>query len=195
MIEIWLTLILVAIVLGMDAFSLAMGMGLRGVTRDYERKFVLTVGLFHVLMPLLGLNLGLVAGKFLGVWATRLGALVLLYLAWQMLRKGYAELQPKVCKLAEARKTLDADQPNTSGGWMSILVLGLCVSIDALTVGFTLGTLKMPILITVLIMGLTAAIMCWLGFVGGKVLGRLSGSYAQIFGGIVLLALGIKIML
>ena len=59
MIEILVTIIVVAIVLGMDALSLAMGMGLRGVSRNYEMRFVLTVGILHVLMPLLGLSLGL----------------------------------------------------------------------------------------------------------------------------------------
>jgi len=192
MIEILITIMLVAIVLGMDALSLAMGMGLRGVSRNYEMKFVLTVGILHVLMPLLGLSLGMVAGRFLGVWATRLGALVLVYLGWQMLSKGYAEIQPQRYKFAEAKTVLAGKQQSTLDSWTGILLLGLSVSIDALTVGFTLGTLKMPILITVLMMGLIAATMSWVGFAGGRVLGRLTGSYAQILGGVVLLALAVK---
>ncbi|MDD2509528.1 MAG: manganese efflux pump MntP family protein [Syntrophomonas sp.] len=192
MIEQLITITLIAVVLGMDALSLAMGIGLRGVTKDYERKFSLTVGALHVLMPLLGLNLGLVAGRFSGVWATRLGALVLLYLGLQMLRKGYAEIQPRRYKFAEAKAALTGNKLNNPDSWASVLFLGFSVSIDALTVGFTLGTLKMPILITVLMMGIIAAIMTWAGFAGGRVLGRWIGSYAQIFGGVVLLALAIK---
>lgn len=64
--EFW-TIILVAIVLGADAFSLSMGMGIRGVTRRYELRFSALVGLFHVLMPLLGLSLGLVVAN---CWAS-----------------------------------------------------------------------------------------------------------------------------
>ena len=109
-----------------------------------------------------------------------------------MLRKGYAEIQPQRYKFAEAKKALAGDRQNTLDSWTGILLLGISVSIDALTVGFTLGTLKMPILITVLMMGLIAATMSWVGFAGGRVLGRLTGSYAQILGGVVLLALAVK---
>jgi putative Mn2+ efflux pump MntP len=39
MVEQYTTIILVAVVLGLDAFSLSMGMGLKGVTRRFEIKF------------------------------------------------------------------------------------------------------------------------------------------------------------
>jgi putative Mn2+ efflux pump MntP len=45
------TIILVAIVLGADAFSLSMGMGIKGAGRRYAIRFFLLVGLFHVSCP------------------------------------------------------------------------------------------------------------------------------------------------
>ena len=74
-------------------------------------------------------------------------------------------------------------------------MLAVSVSIDALTVGFGLGTLRVPIFFTVVLMGATAAVMTMAGFMGGKVFSRLVGSYAQIFGGIILLALAVKLVL
>ncbi|HOB11530.1 MAG TPA: manganese efflux pump [Syntrophomonadaceae bacterium] len=194
MIEQYITIILVAIVLGLDAFSLSLGMGLKGVTRSFETKFVSTVGILHVIMPLIGLGLGAAVGRFLGVWAARVGALVLAYIALDLLLKGYRQLRPRAYKFSEAQRllSLQTSKRNFSSDWWSIIVLGVSVSIDALTVGFGLGTLRVPVFFTVILMGATAAIMTVAGFAGGRVFGRLAGSYAQLVGGVILMALAIK---
>lgn len=186
------TVILVAIVLGADAFSLSMGMGIRGVSRRYEWRFSATVGVFHVFMPLIGLSLGIAAGKVLGVWAGRIGAIVLLYIALEMMWKSYRELKPRVLSFEKARGSLSPREDKPSDSWISLLVLTTSVSIDALTVGFSLGTLNAPILFTVLIMGAVAGTMTMLGFKGGKLFSRAVGSYSQAVGGLILLALAIK---
>jgi len=188
------TIILVAIVLGADAFSLSMGMGVKGVSRRYEIKFSTTVGVFHIIMPLIGLEAGLALGKLLGVWAGRLGALVLLYIACDFISKGYREIRPQSFKFSEGSKLFKGFKPSRSR-WGGIIILGLSVSMDALTVGFSLGTFKMPLFITVMIMGCTAGIMTALGFTGGRFFGRLFGSYAQMAGGIVLLLLAVKLVM
>ncbi|MEN6460202.1 MAG: manganese efflux pump [Syntrophomonas sp.] len=189
-----ITIILVAIVLGADAFSLSLGMGIKGVSRSYELRFAGMVGISHILMPLLGLGLGLAAGKFLGIWAARLGAVVLTYIGADMILKGYRSIRPQVLKFSEAREVMEEDVISTEGGWLSLLILTISVSIDALTVGFSLGTVKMPLFITVLITGVVAGSMTLLGFRGGKIFSRLVGSYAQIFGGIILVALALKMV-
>lgn len=189
-----LTIIIVALILGMDAFSLAIGMGLRGVSRRFELRFSSTVAVLHVLMPLLGLVLGLVVGKFLGVWATRLGALVLAYLGVDLFIKGYRGIKPQTYKLSEGKKILGLESSNNYESWAAILLLGISVSIDALTAGFSLGTLKMPVFITVAFTGLVAGSMTLLGFMGGRVFSRLMGVYAQIMGGVILFALAIKLV-
>lgn len=187
-----LTVILVAIVLGADAFALSMGMGLKGVSRRYELRFSFLVALFHVLMPLLGLSLGMIAGNYLGVWAGRIGAVVLAYIGLEMLWKAYREIRPRSIAFREGRELLAENRLDISEAWISIVLLTTSVSIDALTVGFSLGTIKAPILTTVLIMGLAAGCMTMLGFKGGKIFSRVAGSYSQAMGGLVLVALAIK---
>ncbi len=187
-----LTVLLVAIVLGADAFSLSMGMGLKGVSRQYEIRFSSMVAIFHVLMPLVGLSLGMVAGEYLGVWAGRAGAVVLAYIGLEMLWKAYGEIKPRTIGVNEAREFFTKGTLDTTGGWMSLLLLTTSVSIDALTVGFSLGTFKAPILTTVLIIGLIAGSMTMLGFKGGKIFSHMVGSYSQAIGGLVLVGLAIK---
>lgn len=192
MIEQLVTIMLVAIVLGADSFSLAMGMGLKGVTRSYELKFALMVGIFHILMPLIGLNLGIVTGNLLGVWAGRLGAVVLAYIGGDMLWKAYCETRPQVFRFNQGKQQFTS-QVKLAEGWINLTVLTTSVSIDALTVGFSLGTLiQTPVFYTVVTIGLVAGAMTLLGFKGGKLFSRVVGSYAQMLGGLVLLLLAAK---
>lgn len=189
-----LTIVLVAVVLGADSFSLALGMALRGVSPAYEYKFSFTVGIFHVIMPLIGLNVGLAVGNLLGVWAARAGALVLVWLGIDMLLKGYRSSRPLSYKFSQGKEMMAENRKFGQEGWIAILLLATSVSIDALTVGFSLGTFKMPILLTVIIMGIIAGSMTLLGFKGGKLFGRLMGSYAQMAGGTVLVLLALKMV-
>ncbi len=191
MAEQFVTVALIAVVLGMDAFSLALGLGLKGVSYRYEIKFSAIVGLFHIFMPLIGLYLGVVSGRFLGVWAQRLGAVILVYIGINFLLKGLKEIRPQSYSFSSAAMLRNQAELSTMNNmWL------LCgsVSMDALAVGFGLGTFQMPLLATVLTMGSIAAVMTWLGFLGGRILNLLVGSYAQIIGGLVLIALAAKLL-
>lgn len=78
---------------------------------------------------------------------------------------------------------------------MTVLGISLATSIDALIVGISFGLLEMPIIIPVLITGgvmfAVSAIGCWLG---NKIGNRFNTGF-EIFGGIVLIGLGLKIFL
>lgn len=190
-----ITILLVALVLGMDAFSLALVMGLKGTSRAYEYKFALAVAVFHVLMPIIGLTLGYTAGQILGLWASWLGALVLAYVGVSFIREGYREVKKQSLAFKQARQLLITDEKKNSSEPSNLLLLTASVSMDALAIGFSLGTEQVPLLLSVSIMGLTAGAMTLLGFRSGKVLGSLVGRYAQMIGGIILVLLAIKIVL
>lgn len=194
MFEQFITILLIAVVLGADSFSLAMGMGLKGVPRSYELKFSWMVGIFHVLMPLIGLTLGIAAGHLLGKWAGRLGAAVLAYMGGNMIWKGYCETRPHMISFRQGQKVVEK-KDDLAEGWINLIVLTTSVSIDALTLGFSLGTLfTIPIFYTVGIIGLIAGVMTLAGFKGGKMFSRMIGSYAQIAGGMILIALAVKMV-
>lgn len=185
----------VAVALGLDAFSVALGLGLSGVSRSYRTRFIGTVAALHIIMPLLGLYLGQAAGSFLGKWAAIVGALVLAYIGFQMIREGFGKYETAV-RFGEAREKLFSKGPDVSlRGWSSVLVLGLSVSVDALAVGFGLGTAKVPIFYTVMTTGIVAGIMTGLGWLGGKYFSELVGKRAQAAGGILLILMAIKMLL
>lgn len=188
------TIIIVAIVLGIDAFSLSLGLGLQGVRRRYELRFIFIVTILHIFMPLLGLTLGLAVGKFLGVWAARIGALILAYIGINFLYQGYKETKIATYSFKVGQDVLKSNNSITDDSFKTLFILGISVSVDALTVGFSLGTFQVPILITITLMGIVAGIMTWLGFVGGRLFSRAVGSYAQMIGGLILLGLAIKLV-
>ncbi len=194
MLEQLVTIVFVAIVLGLDAFSLALGYGLRGISRANALKFTGTITIYHILMPLIGLNIGLAAGKLLGVWAARLGGAALAYIGMEMLIKGYKVIKARTVTFAEVRTLIEPTIQNDIK-WKDILLLGFLVSIDALTVGFGLGTLRVSILLTCLIIGIVAGVMTLTGFLGGRLFSRIAGSYAQIAGGVILLVLAAKMLI
>ena len=72
--------------------------------------------------------------------------------------------------------------------------LGLATSLDGLAVGVSMAMLKAPILVPAAVYGLVTAVMAAVGVaVGGRV-GPWFGRVADIFGGLVLIAIGVKVL-
>lgn len=185
----------VAIALGADAFSLSLAIGLAGIRKRMVLHLSLVVAVFHVLMPLGGMMLGQALGAVLGRFASLTGALVLIGLGGRMLYKVYRPTT-EYFSFGTARDALFHKElsSNASLGGFGIYVLAVSVSLDALSVGFSLGTIKADILITVMIMGLVAGLMTGTGLVLGRVMGTWLGDKAELLGGLALFLIGIKLL-
>ncbi|NLB17583.1 MAG: manganese efflux pump [Syntrophomonadaceae bacterium] len=183
---------IVAISLGLDAFSVALSLGLSGISRLFKIQFMGVVAILHVLLPLVGLYLGLAVGNMVGKWASIIGAIVLAFIGLQMVKGGLAK--EEVMSFPEARGKMKNNDRIALGGWTSVLVLGLSVSVDALVAGFGLGITQASILSTVLIMGMVAGLMTGLGWLGAKYCNELIGKRAEAFGGVILILLALKML-
>lgn len=172
------TLMLMAFALGMDAFSIGLGMGMYQLRLRQIFKIGLTIGLFHVLMPLIGI----IAGRFLseqfGVIAAYIGGGLLIILGVQMIWSSMGKQERSVI---------------TPVGF-GLLIFALGVSLDSFSVGLTLGIYGAKTALVLLCFGIGATILTWLGlFIGRKVQGYL-GSYSEALGGSILLAFGLKLL-
>jgi putative Mn2+ efflux pump MntP len=78
---------------------------------------------------------------------------------------------------------------------LTLLTLAVATSIDALAVGLTFAFLQISIALASATIGIVAFIVTILGFLLGKKLGQLFGKRAETIGGIVLIAIGIRILL
>lgn len=186
----FLTVFAVAVALGTDAFSLAVGLGVSGCLWRRALAFSLAVCFLHVSLPLAGLLLGRYLGQILGQVAGVLGAAVLLGIGGQLLWQGWrvpVVTIPWGSSSEAKRQTLAAGPLGTFG-------LAGSVSLDALTVGFGLGALRFDMLVAVSLMGLVAGLMAWTGFICGRRLGYLARERSRLVGGVILILIGVRLL-
>lgn len=176
------TVFALAVALGTDAFSMCLGLGVAGVTIRQILLISFTVLVFHIVMPLVGWYAGEWAGSVVGRAAAVAGALLLVYLGIKMIRSSFGggdTVDPKIVLV------------NTWG----LLLLAASVSMDALSVGFSLGTRQVDLPLTAGVIGLVAGIMTAAGLFLGRVVGIKMGERAVLGGGILLVAIGVRMIL
>lgn len=170
------TLLIIAIALGLDAFSLGLGIGLKGIRLRDILKLGTVIALFHVVMPLLGMITGQYVSGLLGNVATTAAGILLVLLGGHMI---YSSLRGDAVQSFDHRSS-----------W-GLTVLALSVSIDSFSVGITLGMFAASIWLTVLLFGFFGGFMSVLGLMlGRKVSGNL-GEYGEACGGAILFVFGI----
>jgi manganese efflux pump family protein len=179
----FVTIFLLAVGLGVDAFSVAIGIGAANTKRSWGPMLRLSAafGLFQFMMPLVGWLAGLTVVNFIDGFDHWIAFALLAYVGGKMIWEG----------LEKESNEKKADQ--TRG--LPLLLLSIATSIDALAVGFSFSILKLPILFPATIIGVVCFIMTAVGMVFGKVLARIFGKKVEIFGGIVLIAIGVKILM
>lgn len=176
------TILALAVALGTDAFSMCLGLGMAGVTRRQIIIVSLTVLVFHIVMPLVGWYAGEFVGTYAGRAASIAGALLLVYLGVKMIRSVFKDgdaLDPRVVLV------------NTWG----LLLLAASVSMDALSVGFSLGTRQVNLALTAVVIGITAGVMTASGLILGRYVGLKVGERAVAGGGLLLVGIGIRMMI
>lgn len=188
----WITVIAVA--LGADAFSMALAIGLAGIRKAIVLRLSLVVAIFHVFMPLAGLAAGQALGMFLGNIAKAVGAVILMWLGVRML-VGVLRPEVQAYPLSKAREMMRRRKfpKGISLQGAGIYALAASVSLDALSVGFSLGALGSNIGWTVLIMGGIAGLMTLTGLLLGRLFGSWAGERAEFLGGLALVLIGVKI--
>ncbi len=176
----FITLLLMAIALGMDAFSLGIGIGLRGIRLLDILKLSTVIALFHILMPLLGMYTGGYMSNLLGDVAVLAAGGLLVLLGGHM-----------ICNSLRGET---ARSFNHRSAW-GITVFALSVSIDSFSVGVSMGMFKTDVVMTVLLFGLFGGLMSVLGLLLGRRVSHTLGEYGEACGGMVLLAFGIMFLL
>lgn len=186
----------VSVALGADAFSFAVALGLARVNKRSGLWLAAVVAIFHVIMPLTGLWLGQSLGHYFGQITEKIGALVLIWLGARMLFKVLKPEQERY-SFAEGRRVLAGGNglsKTASIEGFAVVAVAFSVSLDALSVGFSLGTVNTPIGVTVFTMGLVAGTMTFLGLTLGRSVGARIGDKAEALGGIILVIIGLRLM-
>jgi putative Mn2+ efflux pump MntP len=171
--------IVLAIALSMDAFAVSIGLGSKGDIKGLGLKAGLFFGAFQALMPFIGY----LGGKGVLGWvddyahwiAFGLLALIGAKMIYEGLQEGIEE------NIAAVTNKM-------------MMMLAIATSIDAMAAGFSLTLLDMEAWLACLIIGVTTFAFSWAGVLIGKRSGTWLEDKAEIFGGIVLILIGIKML-
>ncbi len=187
--------ILLGVGLAMDAFSVSLADGLGEKRLDAGRTFTIagTFAVFQFIMPLAGWLLVRTAAEMFASFQHLIpwiALLLLLYIGGKMLIEGIRE--NRSADGEEEQKQDASGQGRLSAG--DLLVQGVATSIDALSVGFTIASYSLVTALTSsLIIGVVTLFICIAGLHLGRLIGtRISGK-ASIFGGVILIVIGLRI--
>lgn len=170
------TILIMSVALGLDAFSLGIGVGMRGIRLKHVLIISLLIAFFHTLMPLLGLFAGRYVGVLLGqVTGLAAGGLLVLlggHMIWNSFRK-------------------EEGRPVNHTTLLGMLLFSLSVSIDSFSVGVSLGMFVNDTAIIVTSFGVVGGLMSIFGLMLGRKAGSRLGEYGEMTGGVILLAFGL----
>lgn len=175
--------LIIAFSLGIDAFSVALGAGAFLVKTNQRQRFRLSFhfGLFQFMMPLIGWYAGSSVASLISSIDHWVVLILLSVVGGKMIHDACSDGDD------------DVNTDITKG--YKLVALSVATSIDALAVGFSIALIKGDIFIPAIIIGIVAAIMTLIGMLIGEKASVRHGKKAQIFGGIVLILIGLKIVI
>ncbi|HOX14506.1 MAG TPA: manganese efflux pump MntP family protein [Smithellaceae bacterium] len=178
-----LTIFLLAVGLGVDAFSVAIGIGASNNKKSWAPvlRLSLAFGLFQFVMPLIGWLAGSTVVDRIQSFDHWIAFALLVLVGGKMIREGL-------------EKESDEQKTDQTRGW-PLFLLSIATSIDALAVGFSFSLLKTALLFPAAIIGVVCFMMTAVGMIFGKGLARIFGKKVEILGGLVLIAIGMKILI
>ncbi len=171
-------IVLIAIAVGMDAFSVSLSIGLMRIRLRKVLFFILLVGSFHVLMPTFGVTLGEFISDRLGVIANIISGWLLIMIGVQMI---IATILDK-----EISKHIH---------YSGLTLLAFTVSLDSFSVGLSMGMGGVTQFIAILLIGLTSTLLATFGIILSRNGINLFGRYSEAIGGIILMVLGIQMVM
>lgn len=168
-----LLVLLIAVSLSMDAFSLSLAYGMLGVTKKQIKLLSLIVGIFHFIMPLIGMSLGEYFFKNIAFNYHFLVFLILVFIGLQMILSSFKEKRIKPLKKIE------------------MLFFALAVSIDSFSVGITLTEINKNFIISAVTFALVSFFFTFVGLKIGNKIVKSTGKISTIIGGTILVLIGL----
>ena len=176
-------ILLLAVGVSMDAFAVSIGKGLS--VKKVTFKEVLSVGLwfggFQALMPAAGYYLGVSFADLVARLDHWIAFGLLVLIGGNMIREA-------------VRDAGGHEHGDSSFSFRTMLPLAVATSIDALAVGVSFAFLQTPLWSSAGVIGLTTFLFSALGLLIGKKVGCRFHQGAEIFGGVILILIGVKIL-
>lgn len=171
-------IVLIAISLSMDAFSLSLAYGTLGLKKGEIITLSIIVGIFHFIMPLLGMVIGENILHIVSLKSDLLISILLFIVGFEMIKE-----------------SLQKDNEQHIMNLKEMILFGFTVSVDSFSVGIGLNSLNYNYYLCSLLFSISSFIFTYLGSYLGKKLYQKFSRKASIFGGILLIIIGFSYLL
>lgn len=179
--------VLLGLGLAMDAFSVSLANGLHEPDMKEKRMCGIAgvFAFFQAAMPMIGWICVHTIVQYFNAFRSFIpwiALILLLFIGGKMLMDGIKNNND------------ETERPKT--GLISLLVQGIATSIDALSVGFAIAEYGFIMaIVCALIISVVTFVVCMAGLVIGKKFGTKFSNKATIFGGIILIVIGLEIFI
>lgn len=173
-----ISIILIAVSLSMDAFSLALVYGTQGINNKDKMILSTIVGIYHFIMPIIGLLIGTIIMKKISFNHQIIVGIILCLIALEIIGSNIKNKEEKILL--------------TIPGFF---LFGLSVSMDSLTTGIAFPVITNNYFMASLIFALISFSATFFGLNIGNALNIKYGKVSTIIGGIILFILGITYFL
>ena len=170
----------IAVGLAMDAFSVSLAGG-AALKKDIVKTAVLTglmFGFFQFAMPVIGWLVGAPISSIINPYGYWIVVALFFFIGGKMIYDAVKGEEDGVSLI----------------GFKVLTLLAIATSIDALAVGISYGLIGEAILLPSIIIGVVAFAFSFAGVLAGHKLSDVLGSKMEIFGGIVLVLIGLKFL-
>jgi len=176
------TVFFIALGLAMDAFAVSIAFGV--ITKRNRTKKALLLGFmfggFQMIMPIIGWSAGYTFRSFISNIDHWIAFVLLFFIGIKM--------------IYEALKIEDLEHTETDTTALILLGIAIATSIDALAVGISFAFLQVSIVFPILVIGIITFVLSFLGIFIGNKYGRLFEKKIEVFGGLILVFIGFKIL-
>jgi putative Mn2+ efflux pump MntP len=163
--------------LAVDTFALGAALGIVGLPPRERLRTSLVLAAFEGGMPVVGFLVGGAIGSVLGRYAGYSATAFLLIAGLLLLRPGDEEAEERRLRLlAKARG-------------LAVIDLGLSISVDELTIGFSLGLLGVSLVVAVVWIAVQALVAAQLGMRLGSRVGEKLRERAEHLAGVALIVM------
>lgn len=170
--------LIISISLSMDAFSLSLAYGTLNINKKNRIILSVIVGIFHFLMPLIGMYVGKKIVNLLPIEPNTLIFIILFFIGIEMILETFKE-DKKIIIL----------------NLFEFIIFGFAVSLDSFSVGLGLRNIYSDPYIAASLFSISSFIFTFLGLKIGSKINQKIGCISTIFGGIVLIIIGITCLL
>ena len=173
---------LIALSMAMDAFAVSLGSGVKiGPGPRPLFRIAFHFGLFQGVMPVIGWLFGNTIEPYVKDVDHWVAFGLLAFVGIRMVRSGLSKDEEEA--------------PKDPSRGLTMVMLSIAVSIDTLAIGLSLGLLSITIWTPSIVIGLVTGVLSFIGLRVGNGFGKRYGKPVEVFGGLVLIGIGVRIVM